>query len=128
MLEERHVPEDHQVTAEGVWFESKDRAKLYADASDKDLVEADGGWLAKNRSTQFGRMQTKDGDVVIFHLQQKFRVWVATWDGAQGPDPNVEPLTVWNADEARNAAREWASEESRIFLLEKDGQWTLMAD
>src|SRR5947207_1925167 len=82
----------------------KDRAKRYADLYDKDLVEDRGGWLAKNRPTQFGPMPTKDGDVVIFHLHQRYQVWVSTWDGAQGPDPNVKPLTFWNADHARHTA------------------------
>jgi hypothetical protein len=122
------MPTDHQVSGEGVWFESKDRAKLYADAYDKDLVESNGGWLAKNRTTQFGPMPTKDGDVVIFHLPQMFRVWTATWNGAQGPDPNVEPFTVRNADEARNAARELASGQSQIFQLQKSGEWTVLAE
>lgn len=120
------MPTDHQVTGEGVWFASKDNARIYADAYDKDVVEADGGWLAKNRTTQFGPMPTKDGDVVIFHLHQMFQVWTATWNGAQGPDPNVEPRTLWDADEARNAARAWASGQSRIFQLDKDGRWTVM--
>jgi hypothetical protein len=55
------MPTDHQVTGEGVWFGSRDGAKIYADAYDKDPVESDGGWLAKNRATQFGPMPTKDG-------------------------------------------------------------------
>lgn len=39
------MPTDHQVTGDGVWFESKDRAKMYADAYGKDLVEAKAvGW------------------------------------------------------------------------------------
>lgn len=122
------MPTDHQVTAEGVWFASKGRAKRYADAYDKDVVESNGGWLAKNRTTQFGPMPTKDGDVVLYHLHQMYQVWVATSDGAQGPDPNVKPLTFWNADHARQAAHRWATEQSRIFQLGKDGRWSVMTD
>ena len=118
---------DHDVTAEGVWFASKDRAKRYADVHDKDVVESNAGWLAKNRTTEFGPMPTKDGDVVLFHVHQKYQVWVATWDGAQGPDPNVKALSFWNADHARHAAQMWATGQSRLFQREKDGRWSVMA-
>ena len=64
----------HKVTPEGVIFESKDRAKSYADLYDKDLVEAESGWLAKNRATNAPPMPTKDGDVVVYHLHQMYRV------------------------------------------------------
>jgi hypothetical protein len=117
---------DFNVTADGVTFDSKDLAKIYADKHDKDLVEIDGGWLAKNRATRGGPMPTRDGDVVIYHFQQKYLVWVSTWDGAQGPDPNVEASTVWDADEAQQVARRWAQESTgRIFRIDKDGNWTV---
>ena len=103
---------DFNVTGDGVTFHSKDLAKIYADKHDKDLIEIDSGWLAKNRATKRGPMPTRDGDVVIYHFHQKYLVWVASWDGAQGPDPNVETITVWNADEAQQAARQWAEERN----------------
>lgn len=61
---------DHEVTSEGVTFRSKDRAKMYADSYDKDLVETSGGWLAKNRATKSQPIPTKEGDVVVCHLHQ----------------------------------------------------------
>jgi hypothetical protein len=122
------VAEDHETTPEGVIFKSKDRAKTYADLYDKDLVEVNGDWLAKNRVANTPPMPTKDGDVVVYHLHQMYRVWAATWDGAQGPDPNVEPITVWNADEAQRVARHWAEEtKGRIFQLQNDNKWTISA-
>lgn len=120
---------DHEVTSEGVTFRSKDRAKIYADSYDKDLVETNSGWLAKNRVTKSQPIPTKEGDVVIFHLHQMYRVWVTTWDGAQGPDPNVEPVTAWNADEAKEAALRWATETNgRIYRLQKDGDWSVFSN
>ena len=106
----------HRVTPDGVIFESRDHAKTYAGLYDKDLVEVQDGWLAKNRATNSAPMPTKDGDVVVHHRHQLYQVWVATWDGAQSPDPNVQPNTVWNHDEAQEAARRWAAETNGRIL------------
>ena len=114
-----------KVTGRGVIFDTKDRAKKYADMYDKDLVEVADGWLAKNRTNSAQPMPTKEGDVVIFHLHQLYRVWVTTWDGAQGPDPDVSPQEFWNAGEAEKAAIDWAGEtRGQIYRLGKDGNWS----
>jgi hypothetical protein len=42
-------------------------------------------------------------------------------------DPNVEPLTVWKADEARSAALSAATQHNQIFQLDEDGRWSAMA-
>jgi hypothetical protein len=118
------MPKDHTATAYGVFFSTRERAKLYADAFDKDLVEQDGGWLAKNRTTTASPMPTKEGDVVILHFRQLFRVWLTTWDGAQGGDPNIGTRDFWKADEAEAYARDLAADTGgKIYRLQKDGQW-----
>ena len=110
-------------------FQSKELAQKYADAYDKDLVEVDGGWLAKNRVTEHGPMPTKEGDVVIFHFHQLYRMWVAPLDGAQGPDPDIDPLDFWDARKAKEAATNLAKEnEGAIYLLEKDGKWSVKSN
>lgn len=121
--------EERKVVPDGVLFQSERSARIYADQHDKDVVEVDGGWLARNRAcaTQKGPMPTKEGDVIVQHLNQLFRVWLITSDGAQGPDRNVAPLEKWNRAEAEQAAREWMEDTGgRIFLLQKDGEWTIM--
>ena len=118
---------DHEVSSDGVFFKSKENAKQYADAYDKDLREVNGLWLAANRATSSGPMPTNEGGVIIFHLHQKYVVWIATWDGAQGPDPNVQPAVFWSADEAKKDALGQADETGgQIYLLQKDGSWARM--
>ena len=120
---------EHEVTGEGVLFQSKESAQKYADAHDKDLVEADGRWLAKNRVTEHGPMPTKEGDVVILHCRQLYLVWVTRWDGAQGPHPNERPPALWAARKAEEDATNLAEEtEGKIYLLEKSGQWSVKSN
>jgi hypothetical protein len=118
---------DHQVSPQGVHFRSRDGAKSYADHWDMDLVEsANGEWLAANRTMAAGPMPTKQGDTVIRHVGQMFRVWVVTWDGARSGDPNVQALDLRTASEAQDAARNWAQDGTgRIFHQQRDGGWRL---
>ena len=110
------------VTGEGVLFQSKELAQKYADAYDKDLVEVDGGWLAKNRVTEHGPMPTKEGDVVIFHFHQLYRMWVAPLDGAQGPDPDIDPLDFWEREEGQRG-RDQLGEGKRGGNLPAGKRW-----
>lgn len=116
----------------GIVFQSLKPAKIYADQHDKDLVRIDGkvsGWLAQNRTPMSGPMPITEGDVVIHHLNQLFRVWIATKDGAQEPDPNVAPLDKWSLSDAQEAARNAAKEtKGMIFQLQKDKNWTVLSN
>jgi hypothetical protein len=110
------------VTAEGVVYPSETAARNGADLHDKDVVQIGAGWLAKNRLTQSGPMPTLNGDVVVLHQHQLFRVWVVTADGSQEPDPNVAPTDVWSRAEAMTAATNWRAETNgRMFLLQNNG-------
>jgi hypothetical protein len=116
----------------GVVFKSLESAKIFAERHDKTLVRIDGkvsGWLTQNRTPMSGPMPTIDGDVVIHHVNQLFRVWVATSNGAQEPDPNVGSRDKWNLAEAEQAARDWAKEtKGIIYLLQKDRSWTVLSN
>lgn len=117
---------DSQAAAvgEGVVFLSEASARNFSEQHDKDLVQIGAGWLAKNRATTPGPMPTKDGDIVVHHLHQLFRVWIVTKDGSQKPDRNVGPLEVWSRSEAEEAARTKATETGgQIFWLQTDYQW-----
>jgi hypothetical protein len=120
---------DREVIGDGVVFLSERSARLFADAQDKDLIKLEGGWLARNRQTNKGPMPTREGDVVVYHHNQLFRVWVVTNDGAQEPDQNIAPLDLRSRAEAEDAARNWTTEtEGRIFWLQRNGEWVILAE
>jgi hypothetical protein len=76
-----------------------------------------------------GEMPTTEGDVIIQRLTSYYRVWVVTRDGAQEPDPNVEPRTVVGREDAERLARDWTRETNgQIFRIEPDGTWSMAAD
>ena len=112
------------VTGEGVVFTSERHARISSDQHDKDLVQIGAGWLARNRDVHPSPMPTQQGDVVVLHRHQVFRIWTVTDDGSQEPDANVAPLDVWGRAEAEAAARGMAATTGgRIFWLQDDGDW-----
>src|SRR5689334_6849436 len=112
---------------EGVVYLSKASADAAAAEHDKDVIAIGDGYLAQNRRTSKGRMTTREGDVVVHHQEQRFRLWRVTANGSQTPDPNVAPLDLWNRPEAEGVARQWSAESNgRIFWLQKDGEWCIV--
>ncbi len=113
------------VVDEGVVYRTEQGARDFAEQHDKDAIQIGHGWLAKNRATFSGPMPTRDGDVVVLHLFQVYRVWVVMTDGGQVPDENVAPLERHSRAEAEAAALEMAAvTNGRIFRLQHDNEWT----
>ncbi len=48
-MEEMGLQMDHASMPAGVFFESEKSAQVFADKFDKDLIQIDGGWVARNQ-------------------------------------------------------------------------------
>jgi len=45
-----------------------------AEIHDMDVVQAEGGWLAKIRAVQSGPMPTRRGDLIVRHVNQRYGI------------------------------------------------------
>lgn len=118
---------DRQAFSKGVVFLSEVSARKFSDGHDHDPIHIGNGWLAKNRATERGPIDTMKGDVVVHHVNQLFRVWTATEQDAQEPEVNIAPLAVWSRAEAEAAARSSATETGgRIFWIQTNGEWAVL--
>ena len=110
-------------TPQGVFFTTKAQAQTFAEYSDKDLVEVDGGWLAQNRELSTAPMPTRVGDVIVRRTALIFHVWTVRENDSQTQDPDA--YWTWNWAHAADRAREATIETGgRVFLASNKG-WTL---
>jgi hypothetical protein len=121
--------QDGTAGVDGVFKTKQKAARIFAEIHDKDVIQTDGGWLAKNRDTQSGPMPTKRGDVVVRHIDQRYDIWLVPEEGAQDPGAEIEPRQVWNLREAEQIVRELTEgTRAQVFRLQKNGAWDIQSD